>query len=235
MRLELEKLEARDHQVGVRIRGEGGEERDGLTGKRFRLAPAPSRGRGPHGNRHCRIHVVCRNGYLFLRGTGRRPTAPSEQKGAHEPRSRRSPHCGKRRRRRAERRAAGTFRLTRVGKRPPPCAEQVQCAMLPSTATRIPFTFVPRCWSNQRGKGDDVSAATMTARRPSRSDRLTVGAASVPESERSSRTPRHLRSRTAEPIVATAPALSRMSAPPGRALLGSRCRAVRDTVGGPPI
>ena len=35
MRLELKELEARDHQVGVRIRGEGGQEGNGLTGKRI--------------------------------------------------------------------------------------------------------------------------------------------------------------------------------------------------------
>lgn len=43
MRLELEELKARDHQVRVRIRREGGKERDRLTGERLRLVQAPSR------------------------------------------------------------------------------------------------------------------------------------------------------------------------------------------------
>lgn len=103
MRLEVEELDACDHPVGVRIRGEGSEERNGLTGKRFRLVPAPSRRGRPHGDRDGRIHVVRRNGYLRRcgAGTGRRPTASSEQKGAREPGSRRSPHCWERRRQEA--------------------------------------------------------------------------------------------------------------------------------------
>ena len=100
-RLEVEELDARDHQVGVRIRGVGGEERNGLAGKGFRVAPAPSRRRRPHGDRDGRINVVRGNGYLLLCPAATGPTASSKQNGTYEPSCRRSPHCRNRRRRHA--------------------------------------------------------------------------------------------------------------------------------------
>ena len=86
MSLELEELEAREHQVGVGVRWKGGEEVHRSTGEDLRLAAALCGGSCRDGDGDRRIPVVRGNRYLFLRGAlTRRPTTSSEQEGGQKP------------------------------------------------------------------------------------------------------------------------------------------------------
>ena len=86
MGLELEELEAREHQVGVGVRWKGGEEVHRSTGEDLRLAAALCGGSCRDGDGDRGIPVVRGNRYLFLRGAlTRRPTTSSEQEGGQKP------------------------------------------------------------------------------------------------------------------------------------------------------
>ena len=70
MGLELQELEARDDEMGIGVRWERGEKRDGFTREGFRLVPTSGLGTGLDGDGDRGVPVVRRSGYLLLRTSG---------------------------------------------------------------------------------------------------------------------------------------------------------------------